>query len=463
MAMNEQWAERPATTSLNSMTILIVDDEEGIRDFLQRALNRLYSRVDTADSADSADLLLSTTQYDLLIVDICMPGRSGVEWMQQIRDRGNTGNVIFMTAFADMNHAIEALRLGANDLIQKPFRIEQMRSAVRKSLDHLRLTRENFVLQRQLANTPQVGLLGKSATIVRINQLIERIGPAPSAVLIEGESGTGKELAARAIHQSSGRQGSFVPINCAALAPELMESELFGHTKGAFTSAHQAREGLFSYADHGTLFLDEVSEMPLALQAKLLRVLEDGRIRPLGTEREVPVNVRIIAASNKDIAAAVQAGSFREDLYYRLNVLQCQLPPLRDRLEDLPLLVEHLIERLSRDLGMPTIQFSEADFAAMRQQPWRGNIRELKNLVERCLLLSMPAHDLLQGSGSDPNSHTLQVQGYPLDWTLEDVEYAHIERVLDAHGGNKTQAAKHLGTTRKTLDRKLQSRINDRA
>ncbi|CUB04505.1 sigma-54-dependent transcriptional regulator [Marinomonas fungiae] len=459
MAINEQWNERPAPAKPSDIAILIVDDEAGIRDFLQRALSKLYREVDCADSTQQADLLRLEKHYDLLVVDICMPERSGVQWIQTLRDAGNHCDVIFMTAFADMNHAIDALRLGASDLILKPFRIEQMRAAIKKSLDHRRLSRENFVLQRQLNDQQSARLIGESSAIQALNTLIKRIAPAPSAVLLQGESGTGKELAARALHQFSGRHGAFVPVNCAALSPELMESELFGHVKGAFTNAHQPREGLFSYADHGTLFLDEISEMPLTLQAKLLRVLEDGRIRPLGTERDIKVDVRIIAASNKNLVEEVQHGHFREDLFYRLNVLQCQLPPLRERLQDLPILTEHLIQRLSKDLSIKPIQFSQADFQIMRQQRWPGNIRELKNLVERCLLLGMFPQDLLQ-----PSSHaTSTMEGYPLDWTLQQVECCHIERVLQVHSGNKTQAAKQLGITRKTLDRKRQQGSDERS
>ncbi|WP_010322826.1 sigma-54-dependent transcriptional regulator [Marinobacterium stanieri] len=435
------------------IAILIVDDEAGIRDFLHRALKKHYRTVEFAECTREADRKRQSSHFDLLIVDICMPGRSGVEWVQQLRESGCPSDVIFMTAFADMNSAIEALRLGASDLMLKPFRIEQMRNAVQKCIDNRRLSRENYVLTRQVAHAEGSGLVGESVSMQTLRQLLSRIAAAPSAVLIQGETGTGKELAARAIHQQSGRSGSFVPVNCGAIAAELIESELFGHIKGAFTSAHQARLGLFAYADGGTLFLDEISELPLPMQTKLLRVLEDGAIRPLGTEQDTPVNVRVVAASNKPLDEAVSEGRFREDLYYRLNVLQVQVPPLRERLEDIPALLDHLVSRLSDELGIEPAPFSQVDLQALQAYSWPGNVRELKNLVERSLLLSMSPAELINANATqrEPTS------GYPSSWPLKQVERAHIEQVLAQSGGNKTRAADVLGITRKTLDRKLQS------
>ncbi|SEG26522.1 sigma-54-dependent transcriptional regulator [Marinobacterium lutimaris] len=445
--------ERPVEGALPDISILIVDDEAGIRDFLQRALRKRYRTVDVADSTEQADQLRSSRHFDLLIVDICMPGRSGVEWVQQLRESGCPSDVIFMTAFADMNSAIEALRLGACDLVLKPFRIEQMRNAVQKCLDNRQLTKENYVLNRHVAQRESSGLVGSSAVMEALRTTLSRIAPAPSAVLIEGETGTGKELAARAIHRQSGRSGAFVPVNCGAIAPELIESELFGHIKGAFTNAHQARLGLFAYADGGTLFLDEISELPLPMQTKLLRVLEDGAIRPLGTERDTPVNVRVLAASNKKLDQAVSEGRFREDLYYRLNVLHIQMPPLRERQEDIPELLSHLSTSLATELRQPTTSFDSAEIRALQAYHWPGNVRELKNLIERCLLLGMSPTQL-----AFPNRvRDAEVSGYPLHWRLKQVELTHIEKVLARSDGNKTRAAEALGITRKTLDRKLRS------
>ena len=448
---NNSMPRLDAQDSLPNSSILVVDDEPGIRDFLQRALSKHYAKVVLADSTEQAEALRQTQHFDLMIVDICMPGRSGVEWIQSARESGCPSEVIFMTAFADMNQAIEVLRLGASDLIIKPFRIEQMRKAVAKCLENRRLHKENFVLTQQLSRSDNSkGLIGQSQAMQTVRDFIERIAQAPSAVLIEGETGTGKELAAHAIHQQSGRSGAFVPVNCAAIAPELVESELFGHLKGAFTNAHQAREGLFSYADGGTLFLDEIAELPLTMQSKLLRVLEDGRIRAVGAERDTPVNVRIIAASNKSLANAVAEGQFREDLYYRLNVLQLVLPALRQRIGDLEQLTQHFIKRLSTDLGVPALSLNHDDLRALEHYPWPGNVRELKNLIERCLLLSMPPLKLLEACNNPTHVHQ-----YPSDWSLRAVEQAHIQQVLSAYQGNKTRAADSLGITRKTLDRKL--------
>ena len=442
---------------LQALSVLIVDDEPGIREFLQRALAKEYSLVEVAGSAEEAEELRSRCHFDLLIVDICLPGSSGVDWLSSVVTPGFPSDVIFMTAFADLDKAIEALRIGASDFILKPFRLEQMTSAVRRCMERRQLKRENFVLKRRVdALYSMQGMIGNSASINELCQLIKRVAPTPSVVLVEGESGTGKELVANAMHQLSKRSGPFVPINCGAIAPELIESELFGHVKGAFTGAQQSRDGLFCYADGGTLFLDEIGEMPLLMQSKLLRVLEEGRIRPVGSERDIPVNVRVVAATNRDLEQEVEQGNFRQDLFYRLNVLRLRVPPLRERSEDIALLVQHFSEQLSKKLGLPTIPFSHDDLSRMQTYHWPGNIRELRNLIERCLLLGRLPAEALQGGGDDEDI-ARGGQGYPDDWDLDQVEKDHILRVLDAAGGNKTQAARLLGIARKTLDRKLHS------
>lgn len=446
----------PIRQDRQALSILIVDDEPGIRDFLQRALAKEYSLVESVGSAEEAEALRSRCHFDLLIVDICLPGNSGVDWLSEIAAHGLQSDVIFMTAFADMEKAIEALRIGASDFILKPFRLEQMVSAVRRCLEQRQLRRENFVLKRQVdALYSMEGMIGNSAEIKSLCQLIKRVAPTPSVVLIEGESGTGKELVANAMHRRSQRQGPFVPINCGAIAPELIESELFGHVKGAFTGAQQARDGLFCYADGGTLFLDEIGEMPLLMQSKLLRVLEEGRIRPVGSERDIPVNIRLVAATNRDLEEEVKLGNFRQDLFYRLNVLRLRVPPLRERSEDISLLVQHFSERLSVKLGLPAIPYSHDDLRRMERYDWPGNIRELKNLIERCLLLGRLPGEALQGDDALPDNTS--GAGYPEDWDLSQVEKDHILKVLEHASGNKTQAAKQLGVARKTLDRKLQS------
>ena len=282
--LNATEIEREIKTK-HTTSILVVDDEPGMRNFLERALVKEGAHVEVADSVESAEAVRERCHFDLIIMDIRLPGKNGVEWVESLRSQGCCTDVIFMTAFAELNTAIQALRTGAVDFLLKPFRLEQMVASVRRCLERQQLTRENFLLRRQVDQIYVMdGMIGHSPAIHEVCSIIQRVAPTPSTILIEGESGTGKELAARSIHKMSGRLGPFAPINCGSISPELLESELFGHIKGAFTGAHKSRQGLFSYANGGTLFLDEIGEMPLAMQAKLLRVLEERAIRPVGAE-----------------------------------------------------------------------------------------------------------------------------------------------------------------------------------
>jgi DNA-binding NtrC family response regulator len=437
-------------------SVLIVDDEPGILSFLQKGLASRFSLVEVAADADAADALLNRCHFDLIISDIRLPGRSGVDWVSQLRDQDLQTPVIFMTAHADLQTAITALRAGASDFILKPFRVEQMLTAVGRCIERARLQKENYLLKRQVSHLHEgSGIIGTCDLIVGVCEVIKRVAPMPSTVLVQGESGTGKELAARAIHRFSGRSGSFVPINCGAMNAELLESELFGHAKGAFTGAIKAREGLFSYADGGTLFLDEIGEMPLAMQTRLLRVMEDRAVRPVGGNRETPVDVRIIAATNRDLKAEVDNGNFREDLFYRLNVLSIRMPALRERIQDLPELVSYFASKIAADLGIPVPPIEEAELQRLSDYDWPGNIRELKNVIERCLLLSQqPSHSLPSCAASVATSTQPADND---DLRLETVERRHILRVLDMHDGNKSAAARVLGVSRKTLERKCQS------
>ena len=444
-------------------SILVVDDEAGIRNFLQRALGKEYGLVEVADSAEAAEELRQRYQFDLFIVDIRLPGRSGLEWIQDLRQQGNDTDVIFITAYADLTATIGALRSGATDFILKPFRLEQIMTAITRCFERRLLARENLALRRQVNDFAgrlygTAGILGRSPVMHTVCDMIKRVAPTPTSVLIEGETGTGKELAANAIHHFSGRSGAFVPVNCAAVSPELFESELFGHTKGAFTGAHQSREGLFGFAAGGTLFLDEISEMPLPLQAKLLRVLENRRIRPVGSDREVTMDVRLIVATNRRLEEAVKAGTFREDLHYRLNVVTIRMPPLRDHAEDIPDLVEFFVERLALELGVKAFQLSQQDMLRLQGYHWPGNVRELRNLIERGLLLGRFPWDALSGKSAD--TETLRPPAEPdtsSDVTLEQVEKHHMLRILSDTGGNKSEAARRLGISRKTMERKLRS------
>jgi len=437
-------------------SVLVVDDEPGIRSFLQRGLQKYFSLVETAADVESAEKLRQRCHFDLIIADIRLPGRSGVDWVTSLREQGAGTGVIFITAHADLETAVAALRAGAEDFIMKPFRMEQMVTAVKRFLEQQRVQRENFVLRRQVEQIYEgSGLVGDGDLIRGVCDVIKRVAPMPSTVLIEGESGTGKELAARAIHKWSGRPGSFVPINCGGLSTELLESELFGHVKGAFTGAQQAREGLFSYAKGGTLFLDEIGEMPMSMQVHLLRVLEERTVRPVGSNREVPVDVRIIAATNRDLAEEVRKGQFREDLFYRLNVLSIRMPSLRERKEDIEVLARHFFETLSANLGVAVPDIGPAELSRLRAYHWPGNVRELKNVIERCLLLgSTPSHCLSRSIDMEQSPPVEEEVG---SLRLEEVEKRHILQVLEQQGGNKSAAARILGVSRKTLERKMKA------
>ena len=426
--------------------VLVVDDEAGVRNFLQRARQARGCRVDIAGSAEEGAERLVEHHFDAIVLDIALPGRSGMDWLRSLKNGGFAGDVILITAFADIETAIDALRAGASDFVLKPFRVDQIVNSLQRCFERARLDRENFVLQRQVAGLGgQVeGLVGHSGPMCRLSDLIRRVAPTPSTVLILGESGVGKEVAARALHEVSPRaERSFVPLNCATVSAELMESELFGHVRGAFTGAREARRGLFHYANGGTLFLDEIGELPLPLQTKLLRALEERRIRPVGSEAEVPVDVRVIAATNRDLRAEVAAGRFRQDLFYRLEVVTLAIPPLRERREDIAELALHFNAQLSARLGLPPLVFTPADLARLSAYAWPGNVRELRNLVERSLILGgLPA------AGEAPGF------AEPLPLSLAEVEKRHILAVLDQCGGNHARAAALLGVSRKTIDRK---------
>lgn len=448
-------------------SVLVVDDEPGMVSFLHRSLAQRCGWVATAGSVEEAAELLSRRHFDLIVLDIALPGRSGVEWLHQLRDQGFAGDVVLMTAYADLETAIDALRAGAADFLLKPFSVAQMLNAVKRCFERSSLRRENFVLRRELDQRDDSveGMVGNSVAIRDVCARIKRIAPTPSTVLIHGESGTGKELAARALHRMSPRaDGPFVPINCAAIAEELIESELFGHVKGAFTGAAGGREGLFYYARGGTLFLDEVSELPLSLQAKLLRVLEEHKVRPVGSEQEVPVDVRVVAATNRDLVGEIAAGRFRRDLYYRLQVVEVLLPPLRERLEDLPGLVDYFMGQLSARLGVPELAKDDAALARLARYSWPGNVRELKNLIERSLILGYFADDFApdEDAIAVPPAPTLEQAGeaggitfeHGAEESLAAIERRHILDVLETCKGNKSEAARRLGVSRKTLERK---------
>jgi len=433
-------------------SVLVVDDEDGMRSFLARALKNRFGLVETAASAEEAAELVRRYHFDLIVLDIALPGRSGVDWLEELRDQGFGGEVVLITAFASIESAIDALRAGASDFILKPFRLDQILNAIKRSLERARLARENFILRREVEEMAGVeGIVGTSPAVKELCAMITRLAPLPTTVLIQGESGTGKEVAARALHRLSPRsQRPFVPVNCSAISPDIIESELFGHVKGAFTGATQTHEGMFVYAQGGTLFLDEISELPFALQAKLLRVIEERRIRPVGSEREVPVDARIIAATNRDLIPEVAAGRFRSDLFYRLDVVTLTIPPLRERTEDIPALAAHFLRQMSAQLGVGSIPMGPEVLDRLKAYRWPGNARELRNLVERSLILGQfPLQSIGAAEEQVPPSAPAAV-----DLSLDEVEKRHILAVLEASGGNKAEASRRLGVSRKTLDRK---------
>jgi two-component system NtrC family response regulator len=446
----------PAAHPAHAAAVLVVDDEPGMRNFLGKALASRCALVETADCVETAEALRRRYHFDLFVVDIRLPGESGAQWVQRLREQDVRTDVIVMTAYANLDTAVAALRAGAADFLLKPFRIEQLTAAVDRCLAQRTLARENFLLRRRTPAAAVSGIVGHSAPVRELCELIRRVAPTHATVLLQGETGTGKELVAQAIHDLSGRDGAFVPVNCGSIPPDLLESELFGHTRGAFTSAHAAREGLFSFARGGTIFLDEISAMPAAMQAKLLRVLEERRVRAVGADREVAVDTRVIAASNRALAQEVRAGRFREDLFFRLDVLSITVPALRDRVEDIAELAHHFCTTLSAVLGVPPLPLGHDDIRALQRYPWPGNVRELRNVIERSLLLSRLPGESLLGVAAGAAA-PVEVSGMPLDWSLAEVEKDHILRVLAAARGNKSEAARRLGVSRKTLERKLKA------
>jgi DNA-binding NtrC family response regulator len=432
--------------------VLIVDDEEGMRNFLAKTLRPRCGQVLAVGSAEQADELARAHRFDLVILDITLPGKSGIVWLKELREQGFSGEVVLITAFADLETAIEALRAGASDFILKPFRVSQILNAVKHSLERSHLKRENWVLRRTLRQRvqPQDMLVGESPAMRSLRAALQRAAGVASTVLLTGESGTGKELAARALHADSPRHAApFVPVACATMSPDRIETELFGHAKGAFAGAAKSRDGLFYYAQGGTLFLDEVAELPLPVQAALLRVLDDKLIRPVGSQQQLSIDVRIIAASNRNLADEVATGRFRKDLYYRLQVVEIALPPLREHKADIPELAGHFIRTLAPQLGVEPIRLSDPEMAYLCQYDWPGNVRELRNLIERSLILgSLNVSALYPGDTRRPEPEA----DLPTD--LHTLEKRHILSVLDSVGGDKTRAAQLLGISRRTLERR---------
>lgn len=438
-------------------SILIVDDELSMREFLSILLEREGYGVKTASSAEEALALLEHTIFDLVISDVQMPGLSGIDLLTRIKALSPETAVLIITAFSTAEQAVEAMKIGAYDYIAKPFKIDEVKQLVINALEKQGLKRENIVLKQKAAEKDAFGgMIGKSRKMQEMYDILLKVAGSASSVLILGESGTGKELAARAVHTCSPRKNKpFVAVNCGAIPESLIESELFGHKKGSFTGAISDRPGLFEQAEGGTLFLDEIGELPLLLQTKLLRVLQEREFRRVGCAVVRKTDVRIICASNRDLEAQVAEGSFREDLYYRINVVQVTMPPLRERVEDITLLVEHFCVKFSRNQSQTPGITPEA-VRLLINYGFPGNVRELENIVERCLVLdpttitveTLPRHISRAEKKEDAAEEIiLPESGFDLEAHLEGIERAYLLKALEKSGGGKKKAAALLGMT----------------
>lgn len=439
--------------------VLVVDDEENIRLVLRTLLRRHGYEVETAPGGEEALGLVESFGPDVVITDVRMPRMGGMDLLSTLRAKGNDATVIVMSAYGNLDQAIEAIKAGAYDYIQKPFKPDEIVLALRKAEERESLRRENRVLREEIRREYKFeDILAKSAIMQNVFRTIAKIAGYKTTVLITGESGVGKELVARAIHKRGDRAaGAFVPVNCGAIPENLLESELFGHKKGAFTDAIADRKGLFNEADGGTLFLDEIGELPLGLQVKLLRVLEDGKIRRLGEARSVPVDVRIVAATHRDLMLETKKGRFREDLFYRLNVLPILVPPLRDRREDIPVLIEHFMARNNARLGTNIDGLDSEARRLLYEHPWPGNVRELENTIERAMVLGegdrlMPA-DLPERIREAQNPVQTQLASGELSVkkTTRIIEEILIRRALQKTKGNRTRAAEVLEISHRAL------------
>jgi DNA-binding NtrC family response regulator len=442
--------------------ILIVDDEPEMCSLLSDILKDEGYVVETASSGEQALAKMETREFPAVITDLNMKGMPGLTLLREIKQRYPGTNVIIITGFGSVESAIETMKQGAYDYVMKPVKSDEITLITQKAVREALLRKELLWLRKAVEKEYSFNqILGKSKPMQAVFELIRRITPSPSNVLITGESGTGKELVARAIHYNSPRaQGPFIPVNCAAIPEHLLESEMFGHVKGAFTDAKMDRKGLFEEAQGGTLFLDEISELPMSLQAKLLRALQEKEIRRVGGTRPLPVDARVIAATNLDLAGQVKARQFREDLYYRLNVIEVHMPRLRERTEDIPLLCMHFVKKYAEPMKKPVGGLTEGALALLMDYAWPGNVRELENVIERGVTLTrgdkITPEDLPQAVRGDAGDRQMVEEAAEKTRSLAEVERAYILRVLEKTAGNKYQAAQILGIDRKTLYRKLE-------
>jgi len=438
--------------------ILVIDDEESMRDSCQQTLSRGGNRVEVADAGSKGLAMLGAESFDLVILDLKMPGLSGMEVLKKIKEDDPETMVIVITGYATIESAVEAMKRGAYDFIPKPFTPDSLRAIVKRALDRRELALENVLLRSELKASfgPDV-IVGRSKSMKKVEELVQKVGPTDTTVLISGESGTGKELVARAIHRYSSRKDKpFVAVDCGSLVEKLFESELFGHVKGSFTGATATKYGRFELTKDGTLFFDEIGNISVNIQTKLLRVLQEREITKVGSSQVVKVDVRIVAATNKDLETSVKAGTFREDLFYRLSVVPITLPALRERRDDIPLLANHFLQKYNQKRRKNIRAISERAMKALVEHDWPGNVRELENAIERAVVLA--ENDVVRPSdllyyGLSLETPAGSEAGTPR--RLVDVEKEHIVKTLKIFNGHRGKTAEWLGIDRKTLRSKL--------
>jgi len=446
----------------NLLNLLVVEDERTVRECCREVARSLGFHVLTAASREEAELALEGTNPDVLLLDLRLPGSNGFDVLRSVKSKSPGTIVIVMTGFATVQSAVQAMKLGAYDYITKPFNYEELRLALERVTAHLKLTAENRVLREQLRSKQGFGqIVGHSPEMEKLYRIIAKAAHSTHPVLILGESGTGKELVARSIHYAGPfKDKPFIPVDCGSLVPTLIESELFGYVRGAFTGAVRPKEGLLATAEGGTIFLDEVGELPIDLQSKLLRAIQEKEIRPVGGTRSVPINVRILAATNRDLDTAVSQGNFRRDLYFRLNVLNLRIPPLRERKADIPLLIGHILDRINNSTQMQHTIGDDA-LRAMLDYDWPGNVRELENSLERaCTTCSLPVIHFSDLPTALQNFINQSKAPEPVEiptviTPLEELEKRAILRAINVLDGDKLEAARRLGIGKTTLYRKL--------
>ena len=452
----------PQMEPANFLNLMIVDDERSVREACREVALALGFSAYAADSAEHAYRLLDTQGFDAVLLDLRLPGAGGLEVLRRIKEKRPEAVVVVVTGYGTVQSAVQAMKNGAYDYVTKPFSVDELKLLLERVASHLKLKSENRLLREKVKSKHGFGgIVGRAPEMERLYRIIAKAANSVHPVLILGESGTGKEMVARSIHYSGPfRDKPFIPVDCGSLVPTLIESELFGHVKGAFTGANQAKDGLMAMAEGGTIFLDEVGELPVDLQAKMLRAIQEKEIRPVGSTRRVPINVRILAATNRDLEQAVMQGTFRRDLYFRLNVLSLRIPALRERCQDIPLLIAHFLERMARAAGQEKVLSDDA-VKALLAYDWPGNVRELENCLERAYaftsgslihvtdlpreIANLPVPETVPGNG---NGHGKIIP-------MAELEKQTILKAIAELNGDKLQAARLLGIGKTTLYRKL--------